>query len=119
MSQTDSLFVELMKTWIGHILLCKQKDGHEFKAKLVGVRGKQLMFQCKNGRVEMDNLDDLAAANIFEPEKSTKRNVCVSCGLGFREFEEPVETAEGKMHYECASPREGEDAKSRPMYGIT
>jgi hypothetical protein len=58
----ETTFADLLKTWIGVILHCEKKNGKMFTAKLVAIKGDQLLFQTRSGTVLMNSIETLSAA---------------------------------------------------------
>lgn len=63
---------DYLEPLFGQILYCVKKDGKKFAAKLVGLKGTDLIFQTRDGAIILNDLYSLA---FVQPVDGKKRVV--------------------------------------------
>ena len=55
-----------IETYKKQLLKC-DKNGKSFVAKLIAVRGDELYFQIRNGKILMDRRQNISHIEVYEP----------------------------------------------------
>ena len=70
MEECDLKFVDginPLTDFLGELLYCKLKTGRTFTTKLIGINGRDLIFESRRGLIFINSIDDLAFVSIHQP----------------------------------------------------